>query len=123
MKAKMAEANPGFLVQAVKEASARNEYLVELLAAQTLYAEGSHMLLAKKPEIDLLLRLAGTSQISRAIRNLGAKAGSPFLLVVAGRAPVRAIPAVEGKELPRAPLTRRELSRIEKAALLDAARA
>ena len=101
----------------------RNEVFVELLAAQTLQAESSGGLLANKPEMDFLLRLAGTTQISRAIRDAGAKAGGQFVLVVAGRSVVRRPPGIVAKELPRRGLTDSERARIEKAALLNAERA
>jgi tRNA threonylcarbamoyladenosine modification (KEOPS) complex Cgi121 subunit len=90
-----------------------------MLAAQTLQAEASGSLLAKSAEMDLLLRLAGTSQISRALREKGSSAGRPFLLVVAGRTKPAEIGAVSCKELPRRELSKNELRRVEKAALLS----
>ncbi len=122
MKERFSRANPGAVVQSVKGNAAKNLWLVEMLAAQTLRAGTSHSLLAKKPEIDLLLRFAGTTQISKAIRTHGAKSGEPFLLVVAARTAVKGVGG-SGAELPRRPLSADELARIEKAALLDAARA
>ena len=122
-KRRLADANPGSMVQATKGGLAGNEVFVELLAAQTLQAESSGGLLANKPEIDFLLRLAGTTQISRAIREAGAKSGDQFILVVAGRSTIRRLSGIDGKELPRLELTASELGRIEKAALLNAARA
>jgi len=89
-----------------------------MLAAQTFQAESSGSLLANKPEIDLLLRLAGTNQISRAIREKGAKKGEPFLLIVAGRSEQILPQRIPAKELPRRKLSRAELARIEKASLL-----
>jgi tRNA threonylcarbamoyladenosine modification (KEOPS) complex Cgi121 subunit len=123
IKARLAAANPGSVVQTVGAGVIRNAVFAEMLAAQTFQAESSDRLLAKKPEVDLLLRLAGTTQISRAIKEGGARVGEPFLLVVAGRSVVRGIPALKGKELPRSKLTETELARIEMAALLDAIRA
>ena len=123
MRAAIATANPGSVVQAVRGFSGSNELLVEMLAAQTLNAEASGRPLARKPEIDLLLRLAGTTQIAKAMGTMGVKAGAPFLLVVASRAPIRKTKELEKIELPRRPLTRSELAKIEKSALLDALRA
>ncbi len=123
MKDSLAAANPSAVVQAARGDAAENEWFVELLAAQTLQAESSGSLLAKKPEIDFLLRLAGTTQISRAIKRQGARAGEPFLLVAAGRAPIRGTAGLKGTELPRQAPTAGELARVEKAALLNAARA
>jgi tRNA threonylcarbamoyladenosine modification (KEOPS) complex Cgi121 subunit len=96
---------------------------VEMIAAQTLCANGTKNLLAKKPEVDLLLRMAGTTQISRAIEQMGAKKGEPFLLVIAG--PDKGLDSLSAKELGGSELEKRELSsdeldRIERAALLNA---
>ncbi|MGP8125160.1 MAG: KEOPS complex subunit Cgi121 [Nitrososphaerales archaeon] len=113
---------PGSLVQAVSAAAASNGSYVEMIAAQTLRADGTPSLLARKPEVDLLLRLAGTTQISRAIERIGAKKGKPFLLVVAGSA--RRLSRMSwaelgGKELAKRDLSLDELDMIEMAALLN----
>ena len=123
LKRLLSAANPGSIVQVVKLGATNNELLVEMLAAQTLQAESSGSLLAKKPEIDFLLRVAGTTQISKAIRALGVKAGAPFVLVVASRSALRGTRPMKRSELPRRELTAAELWKIEKAALLNAARA
>ena len=102
---------------------AENERFVELLAAQTLEAKSSGGLLANKPEIDFLLRLAGTTQISRAIKSAGAMQGERFILIVAARCAVRRPRGIDGVELQRRELTDSELARIEIAALLNAKRA
>jgi len=123
LKRRLADANPGSMVQAAKVGLVGNEAFVELLAAQTLQAESSLGLLANKPEIDFLLRLAGTTQISLAISDAGAKPGDRFVLVVAGRRTIRSPSGIEAKELPRLELSASELGRVEKAALLNAKRA
>ncbi len=123
LKARLAAQNHGKLVQAVRVAGEENEWLFEMLAAQTLRAESSGSLLAKKPQIDFLLRLAGTTQIARAIERRGARSGEPFVLLVAGVTPVRGIRALERLELGRRELSKTELALIEKAALLSAERA
>jgi tRNA threonylcarbamoyladenosine modification (KEOPS) complex Cgi121 subunit len=117
---------PGSIVQTVRADAATNGFFVEMIAAQTLRANETQNLLAKKPEVDLLLRLAGTTQISRAIEQMGAKKGKPFLLVIAG--PRRGLASLSVKELGGAELEKRELSsdeldRIEQAALLNALKA
>ena len=110
-----------WVVQTAAEGAATNEFFLEMLAAQTLRAKESGVLLANSPEMDFLLRLAGTTQISRAIRERGSAKGKPFLLVVAG--PRRPDPGpVPGQELPRRRLSKDELQRVEKAALLSAQR-
>jgi tRNA threonylcarbamoyladenosine modification (KEOPS) complex Cgi121 subunit len=122
-KRRLSVANPGSMVQAAKRDLAKNALFVELLAAQTLSAEASGCLLANKPEIDFLLMLAGTTQISKAIREAGARPGDPFVLVVAGRRRVRQPPGLRCTELPKRQLGGSELGRIERAALLNAKRA
>ena len=114
---------PGSIVQVVRADAATNGFFVEMIAAQTLRANGTQSLLAKKPEVDLLLRLAGTNQISRAIEQMGAKKGKPFLLVIAGHG--RGLAGLSAEELGGSELEKRELSsdeldRIEQAALLNA---
>jgi len=117
---------PGSIVQAVRADAATNGFFVEMIAAQTIRANRTQNLLAKRPEVDLLLRLAGTTQISRAIEQMGAKKGKPFLLVIAG--PGSRLASLSVRELGGSELTRRELSsdeldRIERAALLNAQKA
>jgi len=122
-KRRLADANPGSVVQAAKARMAQNERFVELLAAQTLRAESTGSLLANRQEMDLLLRLAGTTQISSAIRDAGASQGERFVLVVAGRRRARLPSGLGGKELQRRELTDSELEKVERAALLNAKRA
>src|SRR5271157_839669 len=122
-KSALLRRHPRLLVQAVKTESASNEFFVEMICAQTLGAAESGALLARKAGIALLLRLAGTTQISAAISKLGVKKGSPFLLIAAGEgAQMKTIrtPA-SWKRLPRGELHRAELQRVEQAALLNAA--
>jgi tRNA threonylcarbamoyladenosine modification (KEOPS) complex Cgi121 subunit len=120
VKRKIAGSPGGWVVQTAAEGAATNEFFVEMLAAQTIQAEASGSLLAKSPEMDLLLRLAGTTQISRAIREKGSWAGKPFLLVVAGGRRPAGIRGMSRRELPRRELSKNELRRVEKAALLSA---
>jgi len=117
---------PGSIVQTVRADATTNGFFVEMIAAQTLRASGTQDLLAKKLEVDLLLRLAGTTQISRAIEQMGAKKGRPFLLIVVG--PRRELAGLRAKELGESELKKRKLSsdeldRIEQAALLNALKA
>lgn len=113
----------GRLVQTVSDEGERNVSLFEMIAAQTFQAQDSGGLLAKKPEIDLLLRLAGTTQISDAIKKRGAVNGKEFLLVVADRTAVKEVSELVEFALPRKELTRRELQKVERSALLNAQRA
>src|SRR5690348_10589946 len=82
---KMKRDHPTSLVQTLGVSATFNERLLELLAAQTMAASSGGTLVAKKPEIDFLLRVAGTTQISKAIRKVGSKTKKPFILVVASR--------------------------------------
>jgi tRNA threonylcarbamoyladenosine modification (KEOPS) complex Cgi121 subunit len=116
--------HPRLIVQGLSDKAATNESFVEMIAAQTLYASATANLLAKKPEIDFLLRIAGTTQITTAISKMGAKKGEPFLLAVAGegRSVAELKAPSEWSRLPRTDLSERESARIEKAALLNAAK-
>ena len=122
-KRRLANLNPGSLVQTAAMGTSGNELFLELLAAQTLQAQHSGGLLANKPEIDFLLRLAATTQIAKAIKEAGARPGEPYVMVVAGRKPVRLPSGLGGAELKRRVLTTSELGKVERAALLNAQRA
>jgi tRNA threonylcarbamoyladenosine modification (KEOPS) complex Cgi121 subunit len=119
-KSRLVKLNPTSLVQSLRSNTDGNPAYLQLLAAQSLHAKSTRSLLAKKPEIDLLLRAAGTTQISRAIREKGAKSGEPFIVVVAGPRRVNAAPGLE--EIPEQKLSEGELGKVEKAALLSAFR-
>ncbi len=126
LKRKISSGHPRALVQSAKRDAATNAFFLEMIAAQTLRAGATGILLAKKPEIDFLLRLAGTTQISKAIVDVGARKGRPFLLIVAG--PGHGLgsldgSAFEGRELPKRKLSRKELSMVERAALLNVLKA
>lgn len=117
---------PRLLVQAVDEGAVPSERLVQMIGEQTLEAERVGAPLAKKPEVDLLLRLGGTTQISRAIQEVGVRPGGGFVLIVIGdRANLLELEAGEGrgwKRLSKKRLGRNDLQRIERAALLAAER-
>ncbi len=114
------------LVQTVSTTTVSNETFAEAVVTQTLLAMSTGNLLAKKPEIDLLLRLAGTTQISEAIETAGATAGRGFLLIVAAEA--KNLDLIERSllrgrpRLQRAELSKSELMAVERAALLNALR-
>jgi tRNA threonylcarbamoyladenosine modification (KEOPS) complex Cgi121 subunit len=83
-------------------------------------------MLAKKAEIDMLLRLAGTSQITEAIRKAGCREQGETLLIVAGSDKsirrLLAARSIRGRRLPAAVLDHEEKMRIEKAAVLSTLR-
>ena len=123
IRTELAEAYPGAMVQTFSSKAATNGFLIRMLAAQTLGAERSGRLLAKKPEIDFLLRLAGTSQISEAILRVGSRAGEPFVLVLASLRPLKVSSIAGGRKLPSEHLSEAEFQRVEQGALLSAQRA
>src|SRR5271157_2184104 len=118
MKSKFSEVFPTTMVQTVSSKAASNGFFIQMLAAQTLRAERTGSLLAKKSEIDFLLRLAGTSQISDAISRVGSKSGEPFVLVLASIRPLKRATVAGGLKLSAQPLSESELRRVEQGALL-----
>ena len=95
---------------------------MEVLWGQTTEAERLGTLLANEPEVDMLLRIAGTRQISVAIREAGFRNGTRSVLVAAGarskltqlESQLNGARRVGGGEL-----TSQDLERVEKAALLN----
>jgi tRNA threonylcarbamoyladenosine modification (KEOPS) complex Cgi121 subunit len=127
LKKVVAMSLPSLLVQAVGYGVAQNERLVELVAWQTWAAKSSDSLLAKTPEMDLLLRLSGTTQISDAIRDAGVRKGQDNVLILAGTTGDllrfrTSHPSIRERLAKREP-TRDEMERLEKAAMLSASRA
>ncbi len=120
--------NPDLLIQVFGGKRPRAS-AVEMIAAQTLTAAKSGSILADRPELDLLLRLAGTRQIGEAFLLLGYKPRRKRLFMAA---------ASEGKsgamerlvrrlsddrrfvEIQKEPLTEEDLDLVERAALLAA---
>jgi tRNA threonylcarbamoyladenosine modification (KEOPS) complex Cgi121 subunit len=123
LKERIRKRHPGFLVQTARAEPGVNGRFIKMIAAQTLNASDTGNLLAKRPEIDFLLRLAGTTQISRAIGKSGSRKGEGFVLVVANaKKPVPQLKVGDAKQVPDRGLTGRELEKVEDAALLNAAR-
>jgi len=115
------------LTQSVAVSALSNETLAEMLVAQTLRAMTAGNLLAKKTEMDLLLRVAGTTQISEAIEGCGARRGQSFLLIVVADPTIlddlEESPLRGARRLQRAVLSKSELMAVERAALLNVLRA
>lgn len=118
-KLDLSSANQGALVQAVRAGSGENPTLFGMLAAQTLLADSSGSKLARKTEIDFLLRVAGTTQIAEAIKKSGTREGDAFVVVVAGAKEPTVPHGFPGEELPERRLSRAELQKVERAALLS----
>ncbi len=120
---------PKLTVQLVTFGKVPNGRMLELMGNQTITALAQGSLLASKPEVDLLLRVAGTSQIEVALRTVGyGREGKKVLLAIGdGRALARlqryCISLAPGATpLGKSPLSRRELEKVEEAALLGARR-
>ena len=76
--------HPKLVVQLVATKRTIDAGTLEMIGEQTLRAARTGALLAEKPEVDLLLRLAGTAQIAVAIERVGYRSRGPKLLVAAG---------------------------------------
>jgi len=81
---KLRHAHPKLVIQMVSMKKPPGEWAVRMMAAQTLRAMKTGALLASKAELDLLLRVAGTRQITDALKNCGYKADGNKLLIAAG---------------------------------------
>ena len=75
---------PRLVIQVVSMNVLPSAAAVRMIAAQTMRAERTGALLAAKPEVDLLLRLAGTNQITVALEKNGYRAKGTKMLVAAG---------------------------------------
>jgi tRNA threonylcarbamoyladenosine modification (KEOPS) complex Cgi121 subunit len=78
--------HPGLIIQLVTLEKLPTSRAVAMIGQQTLRAAKTGALLAMRPEVDLLLRLAGTTQIEVAIRKAGYRARGNRLLVATGPA-------------------------------------
>ncbi len=59
---------------------------IEMIAGQTIHSLDSGKLLAEKPELDIMLRVAGTTQISEALARVGYKNRGRKVLIALGAA-------------------------------------
>ncbi len=125
----MRRKSPKIILQVVGADRPPNPSAVEMIAAQTLTAVRSGSTLAERPELDLLLRLAGTRQIGEAFRRLGYKSGGRRFFMVAARegdgaALVRLSKRLTKdsrfREVARKKLGKADLEQVERAALLAA---
>jgi tRNA threonylcarbamoyladenosine modification (KEOPS) complex Cgi121 subunit len=125
--AQLRKENPIVMIQVFGADSAPNTAAVEMVAAQTLTAVKSGATLAERPELDLLLRLAGTRQIGEAFRRAGYKSiGKRLFLVAAsdgnggamGRLASALSKDVRFKERAKKKLGKMDFQMVERAALL-----
>ncbi len=121
--------SPAVIVQVFGASRAPNAAAVEMVAAQTLAAMKSGSTLADRPELDLLLRLAGTRQIGEAFKRAGYKSSARRLFIVAASggnasALARLVRQLEKdrrfKEVAKKKLGKEDLEAVERAALLAA---
>jgi len=100
-----------------------------MVAAQTLAAAKAGATLAEKPELDLLLRLAGTRQIGEALKRAGYRSGKQRLFLVAAWEGAASEPKTlkrvasrdrRFRRLEERPPTEEDLDSVERAALLAA---
>jgi tRNA threonylcarbamoyladenosine modification (KEOPS) complex Cgi121 subunit len=76
--------NPGLCIQLLTMARIPAKQAITMVGQQTLRAAKTDALLATKPEVDLLLRMSGTTQIAVAIQRSGYRAKGKKLLVAVG---------------------------------------
>jgi len=76
---------PDLVIQAISSNFVLNKEHVKKILSLSISAKQYKTLLSKKLEIDILLRFAGTTQISEAIKNLGITQYQNFLLISIGK--------------------------------------
>jgi len=78
------EAAQGASVQTLDSRSVAGKKHILLALKQTVELARTSQLLAERPEVDFLLRIGGTRQISQAVRTTGARPGSESVVVIFG---------------------------------------
>jgi tRNA threonylcarbamoyladenosine modification (KEOPS) complex Cgi121 subunit len=78
------EAAGGAYVQTLDAAAVGGRRHLILTLKQTIESARTSQLLAEKPEVDFLLRVAGTRQIAEAVREAGARPRSDSVMVLFG---------------------------------------
>ena len=76
---------PDIILQAISSDFILTKEHVKKILSLSILAKKHHILLSKKLETDILLRFAGTTQISEAIKNLGITKNQNFLLISIGK--------------------------------------
>jgi hypothetical protein len=122
---RLREGFPRLSIQLLSVRNPPNGLRIEMIATQTARAIEGGSLLAARPEIDLLLRFAGTTQISGAIQKAGYLADGVKVLVTMGSGPdFRKLLKLASEDpqtylrIRSAELARSDLETIEEAALL-----
>jgi tRNA threonylcarbamoyladenosine modification (KEOPS) complex Cgi121 subunit len=118
---------PSLVMQLVKIDSLNSKFL-EMIAEQTVQARMNRSLLAEKEDIDLILRLAGTTQIAEAIKRVGhQRTGNNTLIAIGKEKDMKPFMRYLSQEkafmkLSRFALSEEELELIERSALLNVER-
>ena len=76
---------PKTLLQAISSNFILNHYHLKKIISLSLESEKKNILLSNKLEIDILMRFAITTQISEAIKNVGIKPNTNFVLIAIGK--------------------------------------
>jgi len=76
---------PKLTIQSISSNYILNKSHAKKIIMISLEAKRSNTLLSKKLETDILLRFAGTTQISQAIYDVGHKKGQNFILIAIGK--------------------------------------
>ena len=75
---------PTLLLQAVSSKFILNSYHLKKIISLSIESKKNNVLLSNKLETDILMRFALTTQISEAIKNVGIRPKSNFLLIAMG---------------------------------------
>ena len=78
---------PQLIIQALNSQVILGANHAKKILAISLHAKKNKILLSKKIEIDMLLRFAGTTQISQAIKIAGKNTGKDFFIIAIGKKP------------------------------------
>lgn len=75
---------PKIMLQAISSNFILNNYHLKKIISLSLESKKNDILLSNKLETDILMRFALTTQISDAIKNIGIKPGTNFILIAIG---------------------------------------
>jgi tRNA threonylcarbamoyladenosine modification (KEOPS) complex Cgi121 subunit/molybdopterin converting factor small subunit len=76
---------PNLIIQGILSTYILNKAHAKKIVSISLAAQKNHTLLSKKIETDIIMRFAGTTQISYAIENIGIKLGKSFFIIAIGK--------------------------------------
>ncbi|MGY5147148.1 MAG: KEOPS complex subunit Cgi121 [Candidatus Nitrosopumilus sp. bin_7KS] len=75
---------PKIMIQAVSSNYILNNYHLKKIISLSIESEKNNILLSNKLETDILMRFALTTQISDAIKNVGIKSNTNFIIIAIG---------------------------------------